>query len=209
MSERANASAGVRRPTARSIALCLGVLALLTAVDLWTKQWARETLSEPKAAEVAPPVCAADSYGHRGTQRQPVRAEVIIEGHLQLRYTENCGGAFGVLRSAARGVRAAVFTISALGFIGLLLWTYVRGGGGRNFAIAVPLMASGALGNLVDRLHYGYVVDFIRYHGLFEWPTFNVADVAIAVGALFLFLDAFGGGLRARSAEARTESAAS
>jgi signal peptidase II len=54
------------------------------------------------------------------------------------------------------------------------------------FAMAVPMITSGALGNLVDRLRYGYVIDFIRYHGLFEWPTFNVADMAVSVGAFLL-----------------------
>jgi signal peptidase II len=134
-------------------------------------------------------------------QRRPVNAQVIVEGHLQLSYAENCGAAFGMLRSAPHWVRKGLFTVAALGFIGFLMWLFIRGGGGRMFAMAVPLVASGALGNLVDRLHYGYVTDFIRYHGLFEWPTFNVADITIAVGAVFLFLDSFGGGLRARSTE--------
>jgi signal peptidase II len=199
-------SAAPRPQTGRPIAQCLIALAVLTAADLGTKQWAREALSVPSAAGHAPPVCAPDADGHRYNQRRPVRAMVLIEGHLQLTYAENCGGAFGVLHSAPRWVRAGIFTVSALGFMGLLLWMFIRGGGGRMFVIAVPLIASGALGNLVDRIRYGYVIDFIRYHGLFEWPTFNVADIAIAVGAVLLFLDGFG--LRARSAETRAETAA-
>lgn len=206
MAESPKASADSLRPkSGRSIALCLAALAVLTAADLGTKDWAREALSEPHPAGSAPPVCAADANGRRGMQRQPVDAHVLIEGHLQFRYAENCGAAFGVMRSAPSWVRTGIFTVAALGFMGLLFSMYLRGGGGRMFTIAVPLIASGALGNLVDRIRYGYVIDFIRYHGLFEWPTFNVADIAIAVGAAFLFLDGFGGGLRARSAEPRAE----
>lgn len=209
MSEGPSASAGVlRRNTPRAIAFGLVALVALTAGDLWSKQWAREALSVAKPAAVAPPVCAADAEGRRGMQRQAVQAQVLIEGHLQLSYAENCGAAFGMLHSAPRWVRASVFTVAALGFMGLLFWMYVRGGGGRMFSAAVPLVASGALGNLIDRLYYGYVTDFIRYHGLFEWPTFNVADIVIAVGAAFLFLDGFGGGLRANSTEPRAETAA-
>jgi signal peptidase II len=180
-----------RRSTG-SIALCLTALAALTLADLTTKHWARGALSKPKAAALTPPLCAPDSEGRRGMQRAPVHSTVLIEGHLQLRYAENCGAAFGMLGTAPPALRTGLFTLSALGFTALLLVLYVRGGGGRMFAIAVPLIASGALGNLVDRLHAGYVVDFIRYHGLFEWPTFNVADITIAVGAALLILDGFG-----------------
>jgi signal peptidase II len=208
MTESPNAHVGTPpRRTARSIALCLTALAVLTVADLWTKEWALETLSQPKPASLTPPVCAPDADGHRGMQRQPTRALVLVEGHLRLSYVENCGAAFGMLGSAPAWVRAGIFFVAALGFTGLLLWMYIRGGGGRMFAMAVPLMVSGALGNMVDRLRYGYVIDFIRYHGLFEWPTFNVADIAITIGALFLFMDGLGSGLRASSAEPSPETA--
>jgi signal peptidase II len=57
----------------------------------------------------------------------------------------------------------------------------------------VPLIVSGALGNLFDRVRYGYVVDFIRFHWRGEWdyPTFNVADVGISVGVALLIIDGF------------------
>jgi signal peptidase II len=117
---------------------------------------------------------------------------VIISGHLQLSYAENCGAAFGMLNTAPRWLRAGIFTVAALAAVAALLWMYIRGSGGRLFALAVPLIASGALGNLVDRLRFGYVIDFIRYHGLFEYPTFNVADAFITVGVACLFLDGMG-----------------
>jgi len=198
---------GLRPRNARSIALCLAALAVLTVADLWTKEWALETLSRPKVAGTAPPVCAANSLGELGLQRIPDRVEVLVKGHLQLRYTENCAGAFGMFRSSPRWVRGSIFTGAALSFMGLLFWTYVRGSGGRMFVIGVPLIASGALGNLVDRFRNGYVIDFIRYHGLFEWPTFNVADVAIVAGGVLLLLDGYLSGAQARSTEPHANTA--
>ena len=68
------------------------------------------------------------------------------------------------------------------------MWLYWTGYGGTLFAVSVPLIASGALGNLVDRFRLGYVVDFIRFHvrEAFVWPTFNVADITITVGVALL-----------------------
>ena len=193
-----------QRRTMLSIAICLVALAALRALDLWTKDWAQDRLSVAPTVDPGP-ACAPDKNGRFQSQRRGSDFIELVPNYLALRYAENCGAAFGVMRSAPSWVRTGIFTVAALGFMGLLFSMYLRGGGGRMFTIAVPLIASGALGNLVDRIRYGYVIDFIRYHGLFEWPTFNVADIAIAVGAAFLFLDGFGGGLRARSAEPRAE----
>jgi signal peptidase II len=61
-------------------------------------------------------------------------------------------------------------------------------------ALALALILGGALGNLVDRLLYGHVIDFIDlYYGDWHWPTFNIADSAITLGAALLLLDAFAG----------------
>jgi signal peptidase II len=75
--------------------------------------------------------------------------------------------------------------------VGALLFMFVTGTGGKLFAWSVPLIVSGALGNLVDRVRLGYVVDFIRFHLQegWEWPTFNVADSTITVGVALLLLD--------------------
>jgi signal peptidase II len=68
---------------------------------------------------------------------------------------------------------------------------FARGNGGPLFAWSVPLVVSGALGNMIDRVRLGYVVDFIHFHvyDSFEWPTFNVADSTITVGVALLLLD--------------------
>lgn len=73
------------------------------------------------------------------------------------------------------------------------MWMFITANGGILFAWAVPLIISGALGNMIDRWRLGYVVDFIRFHlhDGWEWPTFNVADITITVGVAFLLLDGF------------------
>ena len=68
-------------------------------------------------------------------------------------------------------------------------------------AVALMLVLGGAIGNVVDRLRFGYVVDFIDvYYQHWHWPTFNIADSAISIGAVLLILDAFGLSLFRRSA---------
>jgi signal peptidase II len=118
---------------------------------------------------------------------------VLIEGFLELRYAENCGAAFGVLNRGPAWLRLALFGPAAIAATLGLLWLYWRGYGGVLFAVGVPLIASGAVGNLVDRFRFGYVVDFIRFHirNAFVWPTFNVADITITVGVILLVLEGF------------------
>jgi signal peptidase II len=98
-----------------------------------------------------------------------------------------------MLNDAPRWFRSTLFMTAATVAIIALLWMFVRGSGGPFFAVSVPLVVSGALGNLVDRIQNGYVVDFIRFHihDVFEWPTFNLADSVITVGVILLLIDGF------------------
>jgi signal peptidase II len=140
-------------------------------------------------------------------QRLPNNGVVLIEGYFEFRYAENCGAAFGLLRDADDSVRRIVFGLAALGATVALFWMFVVGKGGPLFAWSVPFVVSGAVGNLIDRIRYGYVVDFIRFHvyDKFEYPTFNVADITIVIGVGLLLLDGFrkeGGSARASKPEA-------
>jgi len=172
--------------------VCLIALVLLTWLDLRTKDWALERLS---SAPITAPreVCVATEQGLVYPQRLQTAPLVLIEGYLELRYAENCGAAFGVLNRGPAWLRLALFAPAALAATVGLLWLYVTGYGGRLFAIGVPLITSGALGNLIDRFRYGYVVDFIRFHirDSFVWPTFNVADITITVGVALLLIEGF------------------
>ncbi len=193
----------------RALAICLAVTAVLTAVDLGSKSWALDTLSTERVGDPGP-VCEPDENGYLTMQRGRAESKVLIEGNLELRYAENCGAAFGLLRDADSWIRHSVFGLAAVAASIALLVMFSRGRGGNWFAYAVPFIVSGAIGNLVDRIRYGYVVDFIRFHwegeilSMREWPTFNIADITITMGVVMLLID---GWLEGR-AEKRAEAAA-
>jgi signal peptidase II len=176
--------------SSRALVACLVGLAIFTAADLWSKAWAAETLSQP--TQQAPgTACTPDEHGHYYMQRSRGDALVLIDGYLELRYAENCGAAFGLLDQAPRWLRAGVFMSAGAVAVGALLWMFMRGNGGVLFAWSVPLVVSGAIGNMFDRVRLGYVIDFIHFHihQSFEWPTFNIADSTITVGVALLLLD--------------------
>lgn len=181
-----------RRRSPLSFVACIAALVLCTGVDLASKDWAMNRLSRAPEAPVGP-VCQASDEGllyFQRIQREPI---VLIDGYLELRYAENCGAAFGVLHKGPSWLRLALFAPAALAATLGLLWLYGTGYGGTLFAVSVPLIASGALGNLIDRFRLGYVVDFIRFHirDAFVWPTFNIADATITVGVVLLLIEGF------------------
>lgn len=101
----------------------------------------------------------------------------------------NTGAAFSFLAGAS-GWQRWFFTV--LGFVaaGVILWMLKSHPGQRLFSFAMACILGGALGNVIDRLLYGYVVDFLDFHWRnWHFPAFNVADSAITVGAACLILD--------------------
>ncbi len=109
----------------------------------------------------------------------------LIDGVLELRYLENRGAAFGILQN-----RNLVFIIFALVSIGVCLWYgFVLAKEGRHAALICCLLvlACGALGNLIDRITRGYVVDFI-YFRLIDFPVFNLADVYVTLSVAAMFI---------------------
>ncbi|MDB4988457.1 MAG: Lipoprotein signal peptidase [Myxococcaceae bacterium] len=187
----ANHSSGAHetRRDARALLLMLATLALYTFADLASKEWALDTLSRARSGQ-PPAICQPDEQGYMDMQRLPTPPQHFISGVLDMHYAENCGAAFGMLRSAPGWLRALVFGVAAVGASVVLLVMFVRGSGGKPFALAVPLILSGAVGNLSDRVRHGFVVDFIQVDPkLFEYPTFNVADIAITIGVALLLID--------------------
>jgi signal peptidase II len=115
---------------------------------------------------------------------------VLIEGFLRLRYTKNTGAAFGIFQGGS-----LVLSVAAIAIVGAIFFSASRMGGINRFTtLPMGLIVGGALGNLVDRLRLGYVVDFIEVYGprihvgnsVYTWPVFNVADSAITVGVILL-----------------------
>lgn len=185
-----------------AIAACIAAAIALVAADIGTKEWAESALSVERTG-ARPEICESDSDGYIRYQRARRPGHVIVEDYFELEYAENCGAAFGLLRDAPRQVRTAVFGIAAIAATIVLLWLFIQGKGGPWFAWSVPLVVSGALGNLIDRVRYGYVVDFIHVHWRdvvldlhffqlpLDYPTFNVADIAITIGVILLLIDGF------------------
>jgi signal peptidase II len=101
----------------------------------------------------------------------------------------NPGAAFSFLAGAAGWQRwffVGLGTAAAL----FIVWMLSRHGGQRLFALALALILGGALGNVIDRVLHGYVIDFIQVHyGKAYFPSFNVADSAITLGAILLIVD--------------------
>lgn len=177
------------RRNTQAIFLCLLATAALTAIDLWSKDWAQSELSRERPGAHA--VCEPDEQGYYSMQRVRSGAVVLIDGYLEFRYAENCGAAFGMLNESPKWLRVLVFMSAGAIAVGALMFMFISGTGGKLFAWSVPLIVSGAVGNLVDRVRLGYVVDFIRFHLQegWEWPTFNFADSTITVGVALLLLD--------------------
>jgi signal peptidase II len=102
----------------------------------------------------------------------------------------NPGAAFSFLADASGWQRWFFVGLGAVAAV-FIVWMLRSHGGQRMFAWALSLILGGALGNVVDRLLHGYVVDFIQVHwgAKYYFPSFNVADSAITVGAAMLILD--------------------
>lgn len=119
----------------------------------------------------------------------------VIPGFLNWSLAFNTGAAFSFLADAG-GWQRWGFGVLAIG-ISAVLTMWLARTPRRDWLTALPLslVIGGAIGNLIDRVRYGHVVDFIQvYHGDWAFPTFNVADSAISVGAVLLALLSLRGG---------------
>jgi lipoprotein signal peptidase len=113
----------------------------------------------------------------------------LIPGALDLVHSENPGMAFSLLVDWPARLRGGLLISTAVVGIVVALWVAVRRGTHRLARIGLGLIAGGAAGNLLDRMAGGTVTDFLYLHrGAFRWPVFNVADIAICVGAGLLAL---------------------
>jgi len=112
----------------------------------------------------------------------------VLDGLFSITYVRNPGAAFGFLATAPVYFRAVFFITVTVAAILLLLY-YMRRYGFDDWklALALSLIMGGAVGNLIDRIRFGDVVDFLDvYIGHHHWPAFNVADSAISIGAVLL-----------------------
>ena len=139
-------------------AVFLAGIAALTALDQWTKALAVRYLMN----------------------QTPV---VLMEGVFQLHYSENRGAAVGLLRG--KQFFFFLITLLVLGAAAYMVWHMPPVKRFFPMWFALLLVASGAVGNMIDRVSQGYVVDFL-YFNLINFPIFNVADCYVTVGAFLL-----------------------
>jgi signal peptidase II len=177
-----NAPAPLEAPAApapkRPSYLFLALLSTISVVaDLGTKIWAEKTLVIGPAEVPAP--------------------KVLIKGVLTLFLAKNRGGAWGFLQHQPEKVRKPFFVAVSIVAILLLVGLYRRVHPQQKaLKWGLPLVFGGAVGNLVDRIRYGHVIDFIDVQATWKgmahhWPTFNVADIAICVGVGLMAVDMF------------------
>lgn len=193
--EKAEAREKAAEPTPRQTPAQWAFLAVVAGVtaglDLWSKAWALRNLSLVNGHP--PPLCTPPpGMQHYMYQRVPAHDTTVLTNWLHFRYAENCGGAWGLLHGASESLRKPFFMVVTLGAVLFIVHLY-RGleANQRSMRWALPLVLGGAIGNLVDRLRLGYVVDFIDMHwrDRYHWPTYNVADIAITVGIGLMLLE--------------------
>ena len=147
------------------------------------------------AALVATAVVLVDQTSKAMVERSMVPHQSIdLLPFLALTYVRNTGAAFGVLAAAPPSIRLPLFFVVTLAAVGALV-SYLRQTAPDQAWMVAALggILGGALGNLVCRLRYGEVIDFVDLHwaGL-HWPAFNVADSAITVGVAIVLLHGIG-----------------
>ncbi|MDM7997708.1 MAG: signal peptidase II [Acidobacteriota bacterium] len=116
----------------------------------------------------------------------------LIPGYLRLSYWENSGVAFGLFDSVVSVWKPYVLAAMAVVAVTVVvIYSLHLPPERRLLHVALAVLTGGILGNFVDRLLRGYVVDFIDFHihDIFTWPTFNVADSAITIGIALLLID--------------------
>lgn len=118
---------------------------------------------------------------------------IPVSGMFSLVHARNYGAAFGFLNNAGGWQTVFFALVSITVSLVLLVWLKRVSRIERQLSIALSLVLGGAIGNLLDRLMYNYVVDFLLfYYDQWHFPAFNIADLAISIGAFLLILDNFG-----------------
>jgi signal peptidase II len=164
---------------ARRYKLFLIVSLAILFFDQATKYWARAALAK---------------YGFKGYP--------IIEGYWDMRLSYNTGSAFGLF-SKIGGARVILSLVGIGACVAIVMILRKAKDAQRWLTVALGLVAGGAVGNVIDRILFGKVTDFVVWkYGRHEWPAFNIADAALVVGVAILFFDA---GREGKEKKARSE----
>ncbi|MFO0725672.1 MAG: signal peptidase II [Myxococcota bacterium] len=148
-----------------------------------------------RQGRVQPGFASEMSYFYREVRQPCSRVlcdeHTVINGFWTFHYRENRGAAWSLLAGVSDAVRVPFFVLTTVLALGFILHYFRRTPSTKKILLtSLTLIFAGAIGNLVDRLYLGYVIDFIHWFvGEYTWPTFNVADSAITVGATLLVID--------------------
>lgn len=116
---------------------------------------------------------------------------IPITGFFNLVHVHNTGAAFSLFADQP-GWQRGFFMVVGLVAASLMIYLLRKTRGRTLFSLALALILGGAIGNVIDRALYGHVIDFLDFYlGDWHWPSFNVADSGISVGAVLLVLDSF------------------
>ena len=233
----------MKRESIKKYGIFLLAVAVLVAVDQWTKIYAEARLATPGLTDVELEVdeehagltveeflgvklranseeevaemaarhtvtydgarLAAQAEVAAGDRLRVLSREVVvIEDYWDFQYTRNPGAAFGILADADESFREPFFrVVSVVALLLILVLLQQTKMGQRILFSGLTFVAAGAVGNFVDRIRFGYVIDFVvwKYTDEYRWPTFNVADVLICIGFALIVIEMIRDGLRERA----------
>jgi len=164
--------------------LIVAVLSLIA--DQATKIWARGALPVVRAHGDGPVCIVPEDIVNRTCMGHPVS---VVDGFWEWRLSMNPGSAFGLF-SSQTGARIGLSIVGIIAVFGMLWMLRKARTDQRILHWALALVTGGAIGNLVDRMYFGVVTDFILWrYQTHEWPVFNVADIVLVVGVGLMFID--------------------
>lgn len=166
-------------PRRWKIFLIIAVIALVA--DQGTKMWARDSLPvHPAACDVPDDIVAHRCYA---------RPVTVVDGFWEWQLSFNPGASFSLFHGRA-GARVFLSIMATLAVAGMFWMVRKAREDQHALTWALGFVAGGALGNLVDRVRFGVVTDFVHWHWKsHDWPVFNVADVALLIGVGLMFVD--------------------
>ena len=165
----------------------------LVVADQWTKYLAVERLTTvfPSAGATTVAERVHGFYTFRHLEGLATEPHYVYRPLWRMNYVENPGAAWGLFRSFSGGFRNTFFTLVSIAAVAFILRYYRKlREDQRYLQVALALVLAGAVGNFIDRVARGYVIDFIEWYWWnrldLRWPTFNIADSLIVVGVALL-----------------------
>lgn len=187
----------------RKTILFIAISVVVVVLDQGSKYWVTgalttrfdglSTLGQKLAALYGEPPPA----GFDGLHFRSKRHITVSPSFFRIRYAENPGAAWGMFRTLPKNIRGPFFHLVSLAAVAIIIYYFRKLSGTdplEKWAIyGLPFLMGGAIGNYIDRIARGFVIDFLEAHWKDRayWPSFNIADAAICVGVGLLVIDAF------------------